>query len=975
MSDPTSIQQGLTTAEVAESRKLHGNNILTPPVRDPWWKLFLEKFDDPIIRILLVAAVIAIGVGYIHGEYTEGVGIILAIFLATFLAFLNEYKANKEFDVLNQVSEDVPVNVIRNGEHTAVPRKDIVVGDVVLLELGEEIPADGTVVESVSLQVDESRLTGESVPANKYADPAKASKDGAYPANKVLRGCLIRDGHGIMIVDAVGDSTEIGKTIEAVHEDTGIQTPLNQQLERLSKLIGVLGFSVAALLFAVLSIRGIVDGQIQLNKIQGIFLLVILLSGAIILVKVWLPIVYDLLDFVRGERPRPAWLEAEGIDSWIRPTVIGLVIFLLGYALCVNMGNLPVSPSEWFPYEATNAFLLYFMLAVTIIVVAVPEGLGMSVTLSLAYSMRKMTASNNLVRRMHACETIGAATVICSDKTGTLTRNEMRVHETSFPQLGEFAPDANKARQFIIESFCANSTANLGHIDNNPLAVLGNPTEGALLLWSHDHSTHYETIRDAFKIQQQLPFSTERKFMATLGKSAVLNESVLLIKGAPEIILARCTTIIQPDGSLKEKTQEDVDRILAELKSWQQRGMRTLAFAYRPYQTQQDENLDAIAKDMQWQGFVVINDPVRDEVPQAIAMCRRAGIQVKIVTGDVEDTAKEIGHQIGLIDDGEETACISGPAFGALSDKDARRDIDKIKVIYRARPLDKQKLVKTLQANDQVVAVTGDGTNDGPALNQANVGLAMGKTGTAVAKEASDIILLDDSFASIVRAVMWGRSLYENIQRFILFQLTINVLALAIALIGPFIGVELPFTVVQMLWINLIMDTLAALALASEPPHWSVMNRKPRKPTDFILSPAMIKSILIVGGLQFIFFLGFLLYIQKDGITDYELTLFFTTFVMAQVWNLFNAKAFGQTDSVFKGFFNNQLFLIVLFGIVILQVVIVTWGDGFFRTVPLSFTDWAIIVAGTSIILWVGELYRMVKRKPTDVPIEGLPMK
>ena len=570
MSDPSFNHQGLTSAQVEESRRQHGSNLLTPPVRDPWWKLFLEKFDDPIIRILLVAAVIAIGVGYVHGEYTEGLGIVIAIFLATFLAFINEYKANREFDILNQVSEDVPVNVIRNGEHTAVPRKDIVVGDVVLLDIGEEIPADGIIVQSVSLQVDESRLTGESVPANKYADPPAGRKEAAYPANRVLRGCLIRDGHGTMVVDAVGDATEIGRTIEAVNEDTGIQTPLNLQLERLSKLIGVVGFSVAALLFGILSIRGIIDGNIVLNRTQGAILLVILASAGVALIKVWLPIVYDLLDFIRGEKPRPAWLEAEGLRAWIRPVIIGILIFAAGFALCVHTGNLPISPAEWLPYPATNAFLVYFMLAVTVIVVAVPEGLGMSVTLSLAYSMRKMTASNNLVRRMHACETIGAATVICSDKTGTLTRNEMRVHEVRFPGLSTETDKTSPVQQFIVESFCANSTANLGHIDNNPLAVLGNPTEGALLLWTHDHGYAYEQIRDAFKIQQQLPFSTERKFMATLGESGITGESVLLIKGAPEIVLSRCSAVAQADSQPTEKTQAEVDNIQKQLKSWQQ---------------------------------------------------------------------------------------------------------------------------------------------------------------------------------------------------------------------------------------------------------------------------------------------------------------------------------------------------------------------------------------------------------------------
>jgi Ca2+-transporting ATPase len=978
---------GLTLSEVEESRRQHGANILTPPERDPWWKLFLEKFDDPVIRILIVAAVVAISVGIFHGEYLEGIGIVIAILLATILAFLNEHKANKEFDILNQVTDEDPVKVIREGKYTTVPRKDMVVGDVALVEVGEEVPADGNVLEAVSLQVDESRLTGESMPVNKIGighrhELGAAEKELAYQPDRILKSTIARDGHAIMEVTAVGDATEIGKTARAAAEETNEESPLNMQLERLSKLIGVIGFGVAALTFIALVVRGVVVVEFHLTGQQWLFTIMLIVSAMTAIIRVWLPVVYDAFELVGMEAAHPGWLENDTLAGWLKTVLLGAAIFGVGIGAGYALGLLPASPGDWLPYDVAEEFLKYFMIAVTIIVVAVPEGLAMSVTLSLAYSMRKMTASNNLVRRMHACETIGAATVICSDKTGTLTLNEMRVHALSVPALAgkdpgkELSSDAGK---LFIEAVAANTTANLGRGAGEETKVLGNPTEGALLLWLEERGVDYILDRDAFEVSRQLTFTTERKFMGTLGTSDVTGRTMLHVKGAPEIIIERCSQVLTSEGV--QPMAAHAAAIEEALLDYQARGMRTLAFAYNEARDAPDEaNIEDLAQELVWLGFAAIADPIRPEVPSALNLCRNAGVMVKIVTGDNPQTAQEIARQIGLLREGENgTSHMGGREFSQLSDTDARKAALNLKVLSRARPMDKMRLVKLLQEQNQVVAVTGDGVNDGPALNYANVGLAMGKTGTAVAKEASDIILLDDSFQSIANAIMWGRSLYENIQRFILFQLTINVVALGIALVGPFIGVKLPLTVTQMLWVNLIMDTFAALALATEPPSWSVMRQPPRQPNDFIISRTMAVNILTVGGIFLVFMVGFLLYLQRGGGIDenteagrYKLSVFFSVFVLLQFWNLFNAKMLGRTGSAFSRLSENKSFLLIAFVILVGQILIVQFGAGVFRTAPLSWKDWTIIISSTSVVLWIGEIWRLIKRGKSGSVEDGL---
>lgn len=958
--------KGLKTSQVIESRDKHGANILTPAEREPWWRLLLEKFDDPIIRILMIAALIAIGVGFINGEYFEGIGIVIAILLATTLAFLNEYKAAQEFDILNQVSDEVPIKVVRDGAFTTVPIKDIVVGDIVLLEAGDEVPADGKILEAVSLQIDEARLTGESLPVTKHpADPGDTTDaaDNAYPPDFVLRSTMVFDGHGVVEVSAVGDATEIGKAARAASEDSDEPTPLNRQLDRLSKLIGVVGFSIAFLTFVALVFRDYRSGDLVLTASQWGFSLILFISAMIGLAKVWMPILADGFELAGRDLKLPQIIEASGLTAWFKVAVAGCLFFILCIISGVMSGFLPESPAAWLTATAVSDFLKFFMIAVTIIVVAVPEGLPMSVTLSLAYSMRKMTAANNLVRRMHACETIGAATVICSDKTGTLTQNRMVMNSVFFPALesGVLTPDLSTAVEKIVaESIAANSTANLSRKDGQAGGVLGNPTEGAILMWLEEQGIDYLQLRQNFSLEMQWTFSTERKMMGSYGLSGAGDEKILYVKGAPELVLSRCREILTETGL--QAIGHYNEKIAQELKQSQARGMRTLGFAFlRGIEKKPVGDLEAIAVDMVWLGFVAIADPIRPEVPLALNLCRRAGVKVKIITGDNSNTAWEIARQAGLIDPDENSERIhmTGADFQALSDVDAVTRALEIKILSRARPADKMKMVRLLQQSGEVVAVTGDGTNDAPALNHANVGLAMGKTGTSVAKEASDIILLDDSFPSVVKGIMWGRSLYDNIQRFIMFQLTINVVALAVALTGPFIGIKMPLTVVQMLWVNLIMDTFAALALATEPPHWKVMARHPRRSEDFIVSRPMYRHILGVGLLFYLFLIAFLRYFQADGRVDVkELSVFFTTFVMLQVWNMFNARALGFDHSAFSRLSENKGFMLIMPAIVVIQFLIVQYGGSMFRTEPLALTTWLVIIAGTSLVLWVGEIWR-----------------
>lgn len=879
---------GLTDEEVRKSRAEHGVNLLTPPKRPSLWKLYLEKFEDPVVRVLLVAALFSLIISIIENEYAETIGIIFAILLATGIGFFFEYDANKKFDLLNAVNEETLVKVIRNGHVQEVPRKDVVVGDIIVLETGEEVPADGELLEAISLQVNESNLTGEPV-INKTIVEADFDEEATYASNRVLRGTTVVDGHGTMRVESVGDATEIGKVARQSTEQTTEPTPLNIQLTKLANLIGKIGFSVAGLAFAIFFIKDVL-------------------------------LVYNFSSFHSFE--------------------------------------------DWLP--ALKATLQYFMMAVTLIVVAVPEGLPMSVTLSLALNMRRMLSTNNLVRKMHACETMGAITVICTDKTGTLTQNLMQVHEPSFyglknrSEVGE--DDLSK---LVMEGISANSTAFLEETPENekPKGV-GNPTEVALLLWLNSQGHNYLKLREDAKTIDQLTFSTERKFMATLVQSPLIGKKVLYVKGAPEIVLGKCKDVLL-DGKRVDAV-EYRSTVEAQLLTYQNMAMRTLGFAFKIVDDSEADNCVALVaeNDLSFLGVVAISDPIRPDVPAAVDKCQSAGIDIKIVTGDTPGTATEIARQIGLWKpEDTERNRITGVAFADLTDEEALDRIMDLKIMSRARPTDKQRLVQLLQQKGAVVAVTGDGTNDAPALNHAQVGLSMG-TGTSVAKEASDITLLDDSFNSIGTAVMWGRSLYKNIQRFIVFQLTINFVALFIVLLGSLVGTDLPLTVTQMLWVNLIMDTFAALALASIPPSESVMQEKPRKSTDFIISKSMRNYILSMGMIFLIVLMGMLFWFNNEdgGMNTRRLTIFFTFFVMLQFWNLFNARVFGTSDSAFKGISKSYGMELVVLAILGGQFLIVQFGGAVFRTEPLDLATWMIIIASTSLVLWVGEAIRYIRR-------------
>lgn len=894
---------GLTAREVAQSRSKYGENVLTPPAKAPLWLQFLDKFRDPLIIILLIAGALSILIScyeyFALGDgptvFFEPVGIFVAIMLATGLSFYFEYQADKEFAILNKVNDDEPVEVIRDSNTTQIPRREVVVGDIVVINTGEEIPADGELMESTLLNVDESTLTGEPMCA-KTTVASEFDSQATFPSNHVMKGTKVMEGHGIMRVLAIGDHTEQGKVFEAVQIDNSVKTPLDEQLDGLGRLVAKLSYCVGA---------GIIIGRILMYFLSSSY-----------------------------------------------------------------------EQFEWLPFIAY--LLQTLMIAVTLVVVSVPEGLPMAVTLSLAYSMRRMLKTNNLVRKMHACETMGATTVICTDKTGTLTQNQMRVESLQLYGLDEKS-------SAVAESMALNSTAQLDFTEPDCPSVLGNPTEGALLLWLYEHGTDYRELRENSTIVDQLPFNTERKYMATVVDSALMpGRRILYVKGAPEIVFAMCRTM--GEGATRE-------RIENQLLDYQNHAMRTLGFAFQ--MLDKDDvaisNGRVTATRLHFIGITAIADPVRSDVPDAIKECLDAGINIKIVTGDTPATAREIGRQIGLWTTADSDRNImTGPEFAALNDEQLLQRVHELKIIARARPMDKKRLVETLQRLNQVVAVTGDGTNDAPALRAAQVGLSMGD-GTSVAKEASDITIIDNSFSSIGKAVMWGRSLYQNIQRFLLFQLTVNVTACLIVLIGAFMGTESPLTVTQMLWINLIMDTFAAMALASLPPSESVMHDRPRDRHAFILTRPMYSEIVGVGALFFVLLFFFLLvfkhadisslsdmlslnYLQlfagfgtltfwtEGHLTAYELTLLFTIFVMTHFFYLFNARAFetGRSALHFGGCKGLLTIVVIIFAGQVLMVETPILQD-FFNVVSLSLKDWGTIIIGSSLVLWVREAWHLAK--------------
>ncbi len=944
---------GLTDAGVLESRRKNGVNVLTPPKEKSKFKEWLEKFSDPLIIILLVAGVLSIGISFYEffglGQdwrvFFEPIGIFVAIGLATTLAFIFEQKANKAFKILNQVNDDELVEVMRNGTMTTIPRKDVVVGDIVVLNTGDEIPADGELLDAVTLSVDESSLTGEPL-CVKTTDPVHFDKDATYPSNHVMRGTKVMEGHGVMRVLKVGDATEMGRVFEEAQIDDSVKTPLNEQLDWLANKITEVSYVIAGLIIVgqLIHFLGWDNWQSYLLAIPVI------------------PFVYVLIKTHTFED----WSKAKCIL-----TIVGF--FVIFFAMVIGAFSMlnPVADSATWSLLLAHT-LKTLMVAVTLIVVAVPEGLPMAVTLSLAYSMSRMLKTNNLVRKMHACETMGATTVICTDKTGTLTQNQMQVSKTNF--FGE------PSNEVLYEGIAVNSTAQLD-FSGDKVQVLGNPTEGALLLWLNERGANYLDLRNGATRLEELPFTTERKYMATVVKSAT-SKNILYVKGAPEIVFGMCKNTCGV-------TKAEID---AQLLDYQNQAMRTLGFAYQELGDKDTTISDGkvVADKLTFLGIVAISDPVRVDVPAAVGEVIDAGIKVKIVTGDTPGTAKEIGRQIGLWNDATDTDrnIITGPEFAELSDKQLKERVGELKIIARARPMDKKRLIEALQANNEVVAVTGDGTNDAPALKTAHVGLSMGD-GTSVAKEASDITIIDNSFSSIGRAVMWGRSLYKNIQRFLLFQLTVNVAACFLVLFGSFMGTESPLSVTQMLWVNLIMDTFGAMALASLPPTRSVMNDKPRKREASILSNPMLWEICGVGLIFFAITLGFYWLFNHANVTSipqmfhavvgaenpmtpYEATLLFSVFVWTHFWYMFNARSFETGESVFKLKMSQGFWTIVAI-IVIGQFFITEIAYEFFNVEPMLHTiDWnfnpsgaldlLIIVAASSLVLWVREIYRLFKK-------------
>lgn len=942
---------GLTDAQVLESRKKHGANILTPPEKDPLWKQYLEKFEDPLIIILLVAGALSIGIscyeffglGHNWTVFFEPIGIFIAILLATGLAFYFELRANKAFNLLNQVNDDEPVKVIRNGYAIEVPKKDIVVGDVVILNTGDEIPADGVLLEATMLSVDESSLTGEPI-CGKTIIEADFDSEATYPSNHVLRGTKVMEGHAIFEVLKVGDATENGKVFEEAQIDDSVKTPLNEQLDGLSDLITKLSYGFAAAIIV----------------------------GRLVHYFAWQPLAFTLLIPVIIF----FYLVIKKFEDWSGKAciaaIIGFVAVFVGMVVGLHEMLLPTEELTGLLAHTLNTL----MIAVTLIVVAVPEGLPMAVTLSLAYSMQSMLKTNNLVRKMHACETMGATTVICTDKTGTLTQNKMQIYKTNFYDLQDDQHlNDSEICKLIVEGMAVNSTASLDFSQDTP-TVIGNPTEGALLLWLHKNGINYTQLKNDAITLNEVPFSTERKYMASVVKS-VTGKKILYVKGAPEIVLNMCNSI---SG---DKTKDNVNE---QLLAYQQQAMRTLGFAYQIVENDEEVIVDnkVVAKNLTFMGVVAISDPVREDVPMAVEDCVKAGIRVKIVTGDTIGTAIEIARQIGLwTDQDTEANIITGPEFAKLTDEELMSRVLDIKIIARARPMDKKRLVEALQAKGEVVAVTGDGTNDAPALNAAHVGLSMG-AGTSVAKEASDITIIDNSFSSIGRAVMWGRSLYQNIQRFLLFQLTVNVSACFIVLVGAFIGTESPLTVTQMLWINLIMDTFAAMALASLPPSPKVMQDKPRDRKAFILNKSMYANILGVGTAFFLMLLVLTLIFQHadinsvfdlfklqlgeaNPITPYEQTLLFSIFVWTHFWYMFNSRTYGTDKSMFNVPYGTSFWIII--GVILLgQILIVEVGYNFFNVEPMfhnathpnAWLDWVLIVTLSSVVLWIREIWNII---------------
>lgn len=986
---------GLTDAQVLESRAKYGKNILTPPEEDGFWKQVVEVckhpiaitmfalmvvsiiaacilysamgtgifvmpaivsiaailvlfvgfyggFDDEWFRILIAVFIFSMIVSIIQYEWLgedgtiffEPIGIVVALILATRIGAWLEKRNKKDFQGLNDSNDKTFVKVYRNGHISQVYRADIVVGDIIKLEKGEEVPADCVLKECLDLIVDESSLTGE-LQATKSLD-SNAYSDAAYKANEIKKGTTIIEGYCTAEVTKVGMNTECGEVYRSLNE--GEKTKVSWIVKNNSTEEILKSFTNED------DANDYLEEYLDEHEDEDIV------------------VEQPLIDRMRVRKgsETPLSKKLNGLAKWITKASYYIAIFIIiGRIIWYFVTNNADFTSTIFWIDFVKYFLETIMIAVTLIVVAVPEGLPMSVTLSLAFSMYRLMKSNTYPRTMHACETMGAASVICTDKTGTLTKNQMEVVDSNIA-----CPDMN----LVAEMIATNTTADLEYTDNS-IKVIGNPTEGALLLWLQKNDVDYLDIRSDIQIIDRLPFSTENKYMATIINSTVLKKKVVFVKGAPEILLNLCDTNTDTKKSLE-----------SELTSYQLKAMRTLGMAYKELSETDNIFKDGklIIDNLKFVGIFAIQDDIREGVKESIGDCMKAGIAVKIVTGDTPGTAKEIGRKIGLWTDADtDKNIITGAELAKLSDKQLQQCVMDIKIIARARPMDKKRLVEALQSIDQVVAVTGDGTNDAPALKKADVGLSMG-SGTDVAKNASDMIIKDNSFSTIANAVMWGRSLYKNIQRFLLFQLTVNVAACFLVLSGAFLGTESPLTVTQMLWVNLIMDTFAAIALSALPPQKSVMDEMPRDPKAFILDKSMLHNIFGVGGFFFLMLLSLLIIFQHSDITSmsdlinfsfgerspvttYELTLLFTIFVMTHMGYMFNARGYktGGSGWNLKGC---DGFLLIATVVTLGQIAIVQvpFLNDFFNVQSLPFWDWFWIFVLGFLVTGIRELKHIV---------------
>lgn len=857
------LTNGLKDEQVEEHRKKYGANEFTKGKKISVFRRIWNSVKEPMILMLIAAAIITLAVNIVRActggeaDYWECAGIFAAISLSVAITVIMEGRSAKAFEALNKLNEDMQVKVIRHGETQMIHKNELVVGDIICVSTGDKIAADCRLISSSSLMIDESALTGESVPVHKDAEFVLHKSDipVAERVNMLYSGCFVTSGNGVAIVTGVGDNTEFGKIAKELACEHDGSTPLQEKMAKLGKRITILGVSAAAVVF-----------------------------------------------------------------------LIQLIIFLVNHTATLD--------------TVSEAFIT----SIVLIVAAVPEGLPTIVAVSLAIDVIKMSKQNALVKKMIACETVGSINVICSDKTGTLTQNKMTV--TDVYAGGKLIKPENLDNQSIIENFCINSTADVNFAENDA-EFIGNPTECALLVAAHKAHFDYKNLRSKTETVHVYPFSSETKNMTTIIRCD--NEMVAYTKGSPEKILSFCH--IEKDEKI------NVEKAIT---SFQQRACRVIAFAHKRFSgnIDFDSQRAEIESGLIFDGFVAITDPLRNEVYEAVEHCKTAGIELKMLTGDNIVTATAIADELQILDDNH--IAVEAKYIDGLSDEELRKELPRIRVIARSTPVIKMRVVNALKACGNVVAVTGDGINDAPAIKNADVGIAMGISGTEVSKEASDIVLLDDSFATIEKSVRWGRGIYENFQRFIQFQLTVNLSSVIVVIISILAGFETPFTALQLLWINIIMDGPPALTLGLEPIRENLMLRKPTKRDASIVSGGMLSRIIVNGVYISAVFMAQHWTNFLGGTQEQLPTILFTLFVVFQLFNAFNSRELGNT-SIFKNILSNKLMLGVVAFTFALQIIITQFGGLFFGTVPLSFTMWLKIIGLAATVILLSEMIKLIK--------------